>query len=359
MTDALASEASVAPEIQTQAPEPQAPEPADHTPAPERDTPQKPTTLREAISKARQTVKEQLDAPETADRARDEHGRFKASEGQETPKAAIEAKPNTPDKPNSVIDKPNSVLPTDAPARFSPDAKAAWGATPDPVKAEINRAMTELQNGLTQYQQRFEPLKPYIQLAEQSGTTIEGALENYRALAMERQQNPAGFMAKMLHEMGSSPQEYAAHVLGQPVDQQAGQQNDYIRTLQAELSQLKEQIGTLSTDYRTRTQQEEARQFDAAWSEFSSTHPRANDLIDDMTKLIESGMATDAEDAYIKADRLNPAPHVAPPPASTPQPRKPSPQISGAPSGSNPVRKPSQSRTVSESIRWARSQAGL
>ena len=75
MTDALASEASVAPEIQTPSPEPQAPEPADHTPAPERDTPQKPTTLREAISKARQTVKEQLDAPETADRARDEHGR--------------------------------------------------------------------------------------------------------------------------------------------------------------------------------------------------------------------------------------------------------------------------------------------
>ena len=356
MTDALASEASVAPEIQTPSPEPQAPEPADHTPAPERDTPQKPTTLREAISKARQTVKEQLDAPETADRARDEQGRFKASEGQETPKAT-EAKAVLPDK--AVTPEVKPTIQADAPARFSPDAKAAWGATPDPVKAEINRAMTELQNGLTQYQQRFEPLKPYIQLAEQSGTTIEGALENYRALAMERQQNPAGFMAKMLHEMGSSPQEYAAHVLGQPVDQQAGQQNDYIRTLQAELSQLKEQIGTLSTDYRTRTQQEEARQFDAAWSEFSSTHPRANDLIDDMTKLIESGMATDAEDAYIKADRLNPAPHVAPPPASTPQPRKPSPQISGAPSGSNPVRKPSQSRTVSESIRWARSQAGL
>ena len=356
MTDALASEASVAPEIQTPSPEPQAPEPAEHTPAPERDTPQKPTTLREAISKARQTVKEQLDAPETADRARDEQGRFKASEGQETPKAT-EAKAVLPDK--AVTPEVKPTIQADAPARFSPDAKAAWVSTPEPVKAEINRAMTELQNGLTQYQQRFEPLKPYIQLAEQSGTTIEGALENYRALAMERQQNPAGFMAKMLHEMGSSPQEYAAHVLGQPVDQQAGQQNDYIRTLQAELSQLKEQIGTLSTDYRTRTQQEEARQFDAAWSEFSSTHPRANDLIDDMTKLIESGMATDAEDAYIKADRLNPAPHVAPPPASTPQPRKPSPQISGAPSGSNPVRKPSQSRTVSESIRWARSQAGL
>ena len=356
MTDALASEASVAPEIQTPSPEPQAPEPADHTPAPERDTPQKPTTLREAISKARQTVKEQLDAPETADRARDEQGRFKASEGQETPKAT-EAKAVLPDK--AVTPEVKPTIQADAPARFSPDAKAAWVSTPEPVKAEINRAMTELQNGLTQYQQRFEPLKPYIQLAEQSGTTIEGALENYRALAMERQQNPAGFMAKMLHEMGSSPQEYAAHVLGQPVDQQAGQQNDYIRTLQAELSQLKEQIGTLSTDYRTRTQQEEARQFDAAWSEFSSTHPRANDLIDDMTKLIESGMATDAEDAYIKADRLNPAPHVAPPPASTPQPRRPSPQISGAPSGSNPVRKPSQSRTVSESIRWARSQAGL
>lgn len=356
MTDALASEASVAPEIQTPSPEPQAPEPADHTSAPERDTPQKPTTLREAISKARQTVKEQLDAPETADRARDEQGRFKASEGQETPKAT-EAKAVLPDK--AVTPEVKPTIQADAPARFSPDAKAAWVSTPEPVKAEINRAMTELQNGLTQYQQRFEPLKPYIQLAEQSGTTIEGALENYRALAMERQQNPAGFMAKMLHEMGSSPQEYAAHVLGQPVDQQAGQQNDYIRTLQAELSQLKEQIGTLSTDYRTRTQQEEARQFDAAWSEFSSTHPRANDLIDDMTKLIESGMATDAEDAYIKADRLNPAPHVAPPPASTPQPRKPSPQISGAPSGSNPVRKPSQSRTVSESIRWARSQAGL
>ena len=229
-----------APEISAPAPVAEAPaaEPSapDSTPNPEPsvkavpDKPSPPLSIKDALLKAR----ERATAPETGDRVRDEQGRFKATEGQETPLAkAPELKAPDIAKP----EPPKPVATADVPSRFSPDAKAAWATTPEPVRAEVNRALAELQTGLTQYQQRFEPLKPYFQIAEQSGTTVDAALKNYVELANERRSNPKGFIDRMLREIGSSPEEYAAIVSGQPAPAQ-GQQPEIVNTLLQEITAL-------------------------------------------------------------------------------------------------------------------------
>lgn len=292
--------------------------------------------------------KEQVSATDTRDR--DESGRFKAKDVT----AAVDAKPpagqETVNPGDAAAPKPVAAI--EPPARFSADAKAAWKDAPEPIKAEINRAVKELEGGLAQYQQAFEPLKPYMQLAKQHGTTVHEAMERYVGIerALQDPQQRLAALQDVFETAGVSPRDYAAYILGQPADQAQSQSDATIRELRQELATLKQQIGGVTTSL----QQQREKDTRSFVEKFAADHPRLNDqeFGSVVSKLLSSGMAEDLQSAYDMAERLNPVPTPAvdtqsaaiaaltkPNPDQT---RKGQLSIAGAPaSGSNPAtRKP-------------------
>jgi hypothetical protein len=352
MTDAISAEPlaiAEAPALEPAAPpvqedvQPEAPAPKD------KEAPKSPQSIRDSLLNAQKAVKEG-----TSDRARDEQGRFAPKPLEQAPDATqkpVEAKvqPEAPKAPAPV---------TDAPSRFTPDAKAAWATTPDPVKAEVSRAFREMETGLQQYQQRMEPLKPFFQMAEQHGTTVHDAMERYTTLDWALRNKPDEALPEIFRVAGVNPQEWAARMLGQQAPQgQADNRDQTIGLLQRELASLRQQLEPVTGYIQSQQQSAEQQQIESAWSDFKSAHPRADELLSDINTLLELGKAQTIEDAYAMAERINPAPApaVSTNPAK-PQPLKPSPQISGAPSaGSNPAaRRPSSS--IRESLERAQAR---
>lgn len=247
------------------------------------------------------------------------------------------------------------------PARFSPDAKAAWAQAPEAVRGEINRAISELETGLNGYKEKiaaYEPIDRFMQMAQNSGTTLDKALEAYTNLESLLRQDPAKGLEAVLHNVGLTPQQYAQHVLGQQgeggegASQQSAVYERIISDMRNELNSLKQQTQTISQTFEQ--QQEQALQH--MLGEFKQSHSRFDELWPSMEKLLVGEVASDLNEAYEMAERLNPGATPQPAaqaPAAQPEPkpdlsaqtRKGSLSVTGAPSsGSNPAnRKPPSS----------------
>lgn len=291
------------------------------------------------------------DAPKPEGKAfeRDETGRFapKAGDKVEQQSAPVEAVA-------PVVDTKPAVEP---PTRFSPDAKAAWATTPEPVKAEINRAMTEMERGLQEYQTRYAPLKPYEEMAKQHGTSLETALQNYTNMESMLAKDPVVAFEKICEFIGKTPQQFFSEISNgrqqqQPVD-------PIVSQLRQQVEQLQQQLSGVSTTIQSQ-QEAEVQQQIQAWA---SDKPRFEELRETMAKLAQGGMVNDLDEAYEMAARLKPA-AVQPAPTQTKpdlkaQTLKGSLSTTGAPvSGSNPaLRKPASSAT--DAIDRAFSAAGL
>lgn len=271
---------------------------------------------------------------------RDDKGKFAPKEVTTEAKA----EPETPQEAEKPVETTTTFA--EPPKRFSPDAKAVWNAAPEPIKAEITRAVTELENGLNEYRQKWEPLKEFEQLAKQNNTSIDAALKNYVDLDMAIQQNPIQGLERICKNIGISLRDVATHVLGQDPNQYLTQQESVIRELQQELQAIKSQ-----------NEQGLRSQIDA----FAAEKPRFDELADDIALFLQTGKAKGLQQAYELAERLNPAPQpeAKKDPAPTPQPRKGSLSLSGAPStGSNPAsRKPPS--TARDAIDNAFARIGL
>lgn len=280
------------------------------------------------------------------DRARGEDGKFVAKDTAEQATKPAEkadngqkadAKPGEPEKTATTFSEP--------PKRFSPDAKAEWAKAPEPVRAEITRAVSELEKGLSEYQQRWEPIKHFDEMARQHGTTIDKAMANYVGIEQKLAADPIAGLSQICDNLGFSLRDVASHILGQTPDQAASATDAANRQLRQEIAQLKQELSGVSTTIKSQTEQATLKQIEA----FSADKPRFEELADDIAFFLQNGRANDLQEAYSLAERLNPAPQApAPAPAAEAataepaQPRKGNLSLSGAPStGSNPAtRKP-------------------
>lgn len=291
-----------------------------------------------------------LDAvePVADDKSRGPDGKFAPKQAE--PVAGPAEKVASEQKPVDAIDDASKPVATFAepPKRFSPDAKAAWDKAPEPVRAEITRAVTELEKGLSEYQQRWEPIKRFDEMARQHGTTIDKAMANYVGIEQKLDADPIAGLSQICDNMGFSLRDVAAHILGQAPDQAASATDATTRALKQEIAALKQELGGVTTTIKSQTEQATLKQIEA----FSADKPRFDELADDIAFFLDSRRAKDLQDAYELAERLNPAPQtMAPAPAATTapaepaQPRKGNLSLSGAPSaGSNPAtRKPPSS----------------
>lgn len=301
----------------------------------------------------------------TSDRDRDEQGRFRA---KDAPAIAPVAQPAPEAKAS---EGKREATASEPPMRFSADAKAAWAGVPDSVKGEVNRAFREMEGGLSQYQQAFEPLKPFFKLAQDTGVEIHRALEQYvgieQALVSSDPRTKMGAIEDVFRTAGISPRDYAAHVLGQTPDQAVSQRDAEIRRLTTENIQLRRHVEGSNAAQQAQRQNEAMKTVEA----FAKDHPRLNDdkFASVVARVIRAGLAEDVESAYAYAERLNPAASPGAQPAAATQAAQPQPNadqtrkgqlsISGAPtSGSNPVnRKPPSS--ARESVDRAFASFGL
>lgn len=259
MTDELAGGAAApaesisAPEVQSNVPEPI----AESTPrgaidrafaALDNDTPsEKPAAKQTDIA---------APAPVEGDRVRNPDGTF-AAKDQNAPAAEV-AKPVTAEKPTT--EQPTTeTLPGEAPARFSPDAKAVWATAPEPVKAEVLRMEREMTTGLEKYREdatAFDGLRQFDTLAKQNGTDLPSAMERYVAFEMGLNADPVAGFVSICADKGLNPREIAAKVLGQelpPAEQQTAQSQKIITDLQAKIDRLERGVTTIQSGSVTQT----------------------------------------------------------------------------------------------------------
>lgn len=291
-------------------------------------------------------------APEGEGQKRGPDGKFVAKEA--APAEAV--KPEGVEKP---VEKPvetdqNKTPFSEPPARLSADAKAAWSAVPDAVKAEVHRAVTEMTAGIEKHRaaaQEWEGLSEFDTLAKQHNTSVKAALQNYTRLDTEMAKDPVRGLDLIAQQFGLSLRQVAQHVLNQPADQQQTHNDATVNALRQEINILKQQLGGVTSTIQEQRITATQREVEA----FAADKPRFEELSPTIAELLKSGMAKTLPDAYGMAERLNPAPAApetlapaapaAPKPDLTAQTRKGSLSLNGAPSsGSNPAnRKPPSS----------------
>jgi len=235
------------------------------------------------------------------------------------------------------------------PPRFSERAKADWAAAPETVRGDVHRMHAEFGNAYQRMKadiDAFQPVRRFHEMAQQHGTTLEKALNNYVSMEQKLRADPIGGLDVIINNLGlKTPdgqriglRDIAYHVLTQSPEQiqvmkqgnaqQAAAQQ--IGALHQEVRGLKEHLAQMHTAQKfnyTRSQVDQ----------FADAHPRFDELGDLIEKELQFGF--DLESAYRRAELLRPATHAAQTRTTPAQTRPIDRSISGAPdvTGSNPA----------------------
>lgn len=258
---------------------------------------------------------------ETRDDGRDEHGRFKPKNdnSEQIPpaqKAGAEAV-----KSPSADDAPAILTPDKAPPSFSVKSKAAWQALPAEVRADIVKRETEIQSGLGALKD-YKDLKPWAELAASKGTTLTAALKSYTGIEQLLKRDPAAGIARIAENCGLN-QTQAAQLFATLAQkfghgQQPAEDDPVHQAVSPFLKPLMDKIAGLEAEAKSRADavsHERHTALDTALKtmEADPDFPFVNDLMEDMTFLLESGRvqktgnaSKDLRAAYDTAAHLNP-----------------------------------------------------
>lgn len=288
---------------------------------------------------------------EAAPTPSEDDGEGAGQKAAETDEEKAPAKADAPEKPGAKAEEKKPI--SEAPSRFSADAKAAWKDAPEAVRGEINRAMAELEGGLQQYQKAFEPLKPFAKMAQDGGTTLPEALKAYVSMEEALRLDPIKGFGAIAQKMGIDLKAIASEILGVGSDGQPqpdAAKDREITGLKDQVSQLMQTVQQLQSGAQTQMQESVQRQIDA----FRAANPRFDELEHVIAAEIEAGHTL--EQAYQRAVLLNPAPQPAP------APQKPAANLAthGAPaSGSNPPRSKTPPKDKGEHLDLIFAEVGI
>jgi len=302
------------------------------------------------------------------ERARGPDGKFLPAEPAKEAKAGEVTKPVTPEKSSEKIsdaksEKLNGHF-AEPPTRFSPDAKTAWKDAPEPVRAEVHRAFREMEQGIQKYRDdatAFADLRDYDALAKQHGTTIRATMDQYLRLSQTLQsRDPMPAIQELLRHAGMTVQDLVAHVSGQQPEQASAGAAREIMELRNTVGQLQQQLQGELGQVKSTLQQQQQQGLLGEIQQFASDKPRFDELSMEIAAQVRAGYSLD--EAYVRAERLNPLPAAPPPPAAAQngapdpvvQPRG-SLSITGAPAaGSDPRnRGPSPTTRAALDKSWA------
>ena len=355
--DVEAGVSDVAPQVE------QAPAPAPvQSESPVREAPAQSAreALERAFAKSKDTPAAAVDKPAAAPAKAEAQAapavtgeQPRAPDGKFAPKGPAPATETAPVAPK--IEQPAQAAPqatpaNEPPARFAADAKAAWKDAPAPVQREVMRAVNELEGGLRQYQEAFQPIKPYYDMAQKAGKSLDQVLQTYVGTEQMLRQDPMRGLENIMANLGFTPQMYAAQVMGQPQDQQSAGANRTILELRQTVNAMQQQLGTINSSVSQQQAYYAEQQAREVFNDFSRNHPRVEELRPIMALVMQANPSATLDEAYAQAETIKPAQASVVPPAPaqvaqaaiTPNPaaqtRRGSLSVTGAPaSGSNPA----------------------
>ncbi|MET4529152.1 hypothetical protein [Bradyrhizobium sp. JR18.2] len=256
-------------------------------------------------------------AEQAAERVRDEKGRFAAKTEEPEPVPTKEpAKAAEPVKaepaPAAVVDPlapaPEPVKP---PPGFSPTAKVVWDKETlskeewDAVKRDISKRNEEVGKGLAELTE-YKPIKQYIEMAKQSGTTLDRALQNYVGIEQELGRDMVGGVSRICQNKGVHPVALANQILARygaaPSEGQTGEQPQAHQQAPVDPNAI---AASVRDQIRAEQIQEDANR---SIKQFGSDPKNQffENVRQDMTRLLQAGAAETLEDAYDKACWANP-----------------------------------------------------
>lgn len=225
-------------------------------------------------------------AEQTAQRLRDEKGRFAPKQEAQEQQPAQEAQPK-PRPPR--------------PSTWKKDVVEKYWDQIDPELAEyLQTREQQYASGVSTYKQEWERAKPlteamqeFMPLLQQHqmdpATWIRNLGNAHRALATGTPEQKALWFQKLAHD-------YGVQFNGQ------GGGDPAVAGFVNELQQLKQDLN----HFKTAAQRAEEARTQAEIASFSSGKPHFEKVRGTMAQLLESGVATDLDTAYEKACRLDP-----------------------------------------------------
>ena len=221
----------------------------------------------------------------------------------------------------------NPILPDHAPyreppPRFSEAGKKDWANTSENIRGDVHRMHQEFGKAYQAYRgaaEAFHPIAKYHQMAQQHGTTLERALNNYTSMEMKLRSDPVGGLDVIVNNLNlRTPdgqkiglRDIAYHVLSQSPEQvkqlQLGNQqtaaSQQIGALHQEINGLKQHLQQMHT-------QQQFNHTRSAVDQFAATHPRIDEQV--FGKIVENELRLgfDLDTAYRRAELLNPATHA-------------------------------------------------
>jgi hypothetical protein len=306
-----------------------------------------------------------------ADQPRGDRGQF-APRDQSNGQVASHSVTNAQGEPRQPAKRlPEGTPHRDPPARFSEAGKADWATTPENVRGDIHRMHQEYAKAYEYYRADHEAMKPirqYHQMAQQHGTTLDRALNNYVSMEHKLRADPIGGLDVIVNNLNlRTPdgqkiglRDIAYHVLSQSPEQlKVMQQGNAQSAASQQIGALHQEISTLKTHLQQMHTQQQFVYTRSAVDQFADQHPRFDELGD----LIEAELKTgyDLPTAYRRAELLRPATHAAQTRTASAQTRPADKSIHGAPdvAPSNGASRPKKPVSRREALERAMSANGV
>ena len=290
----------------------------------------------------------------------------RAPDGKFAPKA-VEGQP-VAETPPAAKPEPGSIH--EAPARFDAAAKAEWANAPESVKGAVHRTVREMEAGLEEHRQRWEPIKRYDDMAKQYGTDLPAALDRYVAMDTMLSEDLAQGIDSIIRDKTGNQmglREFVGQLMGQQPDQSQTQNDATIHSLRQQITNLERQLGGVTSHIQTQTQ----RSIETDVSSFAQDKADFEALSPKIVEHIRAGKDLPAAYEAAKTEMAELARSLGFVPAQT-QPLSPAPtaptlkpagqkSISGAPStGSDPAsqRKDAPIPSIREALKRGMARAG-
>ena len=277
------------------------------------------STIMAAVEKQRQPEPEAADVPEPVDteskpvkdteteaerneRLRDDKGRFAKGESEkaEIPKPDFAAKPAESSKLDTATEE--NVTALRPPPGWSPTAKVAFDKLPAEVREAVAKREEEVNKGFAKLGE-YKPIDRYMEMARNSGTTLDKALENYIGIENDLRRDFIAGVSRICQNQGVNPVALANAILARhgaaPSEGQAGTIPANQTAPSVDLTPIHQELNTL----KNYIQQQQETGVQTEIQRFASDPKNAffENVKADMGRLINSGYAESLEDAYEKA----------------------------------------------------------
>jgi len=259
------------------------------------------------------------------ERPRGERGQFAPKQSQE-PSAVNsgQVRSGQPDQ-NAQNSQQYQKLPPHAPfaeppQRVSEAAKRDWATTPETVRGDVHRLHQEAEGIYRRYRGDFETMetiRPFHQMAQQHGTTLQRALSNYVNMEQKLRADPIAGLDVIINNLnlqGANGErlglrDIAYHVLSQSPEQlKMLQQGNHQQAAAQQIGALHQEINGLKQHLHQMHNQQQFVYTRSALDQFAATHPRFDELGGVIEREVNLGFPL--EIAYQRAELLHPATHA-------------------------------------------------